>query len=181
MLKQLTALITVLLITGISLTLYLPDYEPENAIRLAPPNYQISQESLKNPFAMNDTLLNALEQEGSRFGLRLGLFGQLQQAVDQGAKYALTDKPTIFKTTDNQRYWYLLVLGPFPDRFQANHRSLSLAQNQHISSTLMRWPSENLSTKTPTKAPTKAPPADDKAESTSASQPSAQVNTESAS
>lgn len=133
-------LLSALLITGVSFTLYLPAYEPGNPVTDNRPTYHIEQPTLKKPLLMSDTLLDAFEQNTNGYGLTLGLFGQLQQAIDQGIKYGLKDNPTIVKATDRQRYWYILILGPYMSQAQANQRRLLLQQNMDISTTLIKWP-----------------------------------------
>lgn len=138
-----TILVVLLLVAGVSLTLYLPAYQSNNRVSDNPTAYQISQSSLKKPLLMTTTLLPALSLQDSSYGLRLGLFGQLQQAINQSTKYRLADNPTIIKTTDQQRLWYLLVLGPFDSKQHASDRRLLLRQNHDISTTLINWPIKN--------------------------------------
>jgi len=140
MIKNLTALFVVLLATGTGLTLYLPQFQPGSngsGLRI---NYQINQDSLKTPLLMSATLLDPLEQDGSGFGLRLGLFSQLAQAISQGEKYPLAQIPDIIKVTDQHRYWYLVILGPYSSQTLANQQSARLEEKYGVSATLIRWP-----------------------------------------
>lgn len=136
MLKKLTALITLLVAGGIGLSLYLPDYQRQP---LAPQAYQINQASLKSPLPMADTLLGVLDQPDTLYGLQLGLFGQLQQALEQADHYALTAS-SIIKTTDGRRFWYILLLGPFDNKNEPAKYAAQLRQNRDISAKLIRWP-----------------------------------------
>ncbi len=140
--KKLAAFAALLLLAGISLTLYLPDYQPKVAGDKV--NYQIDQDSLKTPLLMADTLLTTFEEQDTQYGLQLGLFSQLQQAITQANKMALADlsdsDPLIFKATDHQRFWYLLVLGPFDSKNQSTQQSLRLQQSNSIEAKVMRWP-----------------------------------------
>jgi cell division protein FtsN len=140
MLKQIIGYLLLLVAAGTGLTLYLPDYEPDNGVSTQQQFYQIDQPSLKEPLPMADTLLSATEPPGSAYGLRLGLFSQLQQAIGQGQKLALADNPTIVKLTDQQRYWYLLMLGPYDSTDIANQQRYDMARQHGISATLMKWP-----------------------------------------
>ncbi|MFT4927209.1 MAG: hypothetical protein ACI8WB_003315 [Phenylobacterium sp.] len=143
MFKKIATLATVLLITGVGLTLYLPTYQPDNAITVDKISYHIDQPSLKKPLSMDDILLSPVGEDEQRYGLRLGLFGQLQQAIYLAEK-TIQSKPatetTIIKATDQQRYWYMVILGPFKTPSQANQQGTLLLQKQQISTTLMRWP-----------------------------------------
>ncbi|WDE08064.1 SPOR domain-containing protein [Thalassomonas viridans] len=140
MIKNLTALFVALLATGTGLTLYLPQFEPGSNGADKHIGYQINQDSLKKPLLMSATLLDPLDQDSSGFGLRLGLFSQLAQAISKGQEYSLSQIPDIIKVTDQQRYWYLLILGPYPSEAQANRESSQLEEKHGISTTLIRWP-----------------------------------------
>ncbi|WP_281557535.1 SPOR domain-containing protein [Thalassomonas sp. RHCl1] len=140
MIKNITALFVILLATGTGLTLYLPQFQPGSTGVDKHIGYLINQDSLKKPLQMSATLLNPPEQDTADFGLRLGLFSQLAQAVGQGQKYALAQTPDIIKVSDQQRYWYLLILGPYSNQMQANLQSRQLEEKHGISTTLIRWP-----------------------------------------
>ena len=137
--KSIIALAITLLLTGVGLTLYLPAYEPDAPIDRSIP-YQIDQASLKKPYAINQTLITALAPEQDNYALQLGLFGQLDQAVAKAQKYALSENPTIIKTIDRQRYFYLLLLGPFERKSEANQTLLALMQQRQIAAKLVKWP-----------------------------------------
>ena len=143
MFKKITILVVLLVVVGVSLTLYLPAYQSNNRVSDNLTTYQIDQPSLKTPLLMTDTLLPTVALQDSLYGLRLGMFGQLQQAINQGKKYRLADDPTIFKTTDEQRLWYLLVLGPYSSKEDARGQGLLLQKNHDISTTLIQWPLNN--------------------------------------
>ncbi|WDE14320.1 SPOR domain-containing protein [Thalassomonas haliotis] len=140
MIKNITALFVVLLAAGTGLTLYLPQFQPDSNGAGQHIHYQINQDSLKKPLLMSTTLLDPLEQQASGFGLRLGLFSQLAQAIRQGQAYSLAQIPDIVKVTDEQRYWYLLILGPYPSEDLAHQQSFQLEEKHGISTTLIRWP-----------------------------------------
>ena len=136
--KKLVTLAITLLLAGIGLTLYLPAYEPGQAVDRAIP-YQVDQDSLKTPYPMEATLLSAINPT-ENYALQLGLFGDLEQAISQARKYALSEKPTILKTKDRQRYWFLLLLGPYPTKQMAKDQMLALLKNHQIQSKLAQWP-----------------------------------------
>jgi cell division protein FtsN len=140
MLKQIAGYLILLVAAGTGLTLYLPTFEPDNKVTRQQLFYQINQASLKQPLPMADTLLSATQAKDSLYGIGLGLFGQLPQAIGQGQKLALTENPSIVKLTDGNRYWYLLMIGPFESAQQANKRRFDIAQAHSMTATLIKWP-----------------------------------------
>ena len=143
-----TGLLAFLLTVGVGLTLYLPSYQP--SVTDATSSYIIDLPSLKSPLLMSDTLLTTLKEEDSVYGLRLGLFGQLTQAINLGKslgnkpeeKNAFEDTAIIVKATDKQRFWYFLILGPYSSEDIANKKRMLLLQNQDLSTTIIKWPLE---------------------------------------
>lgn len=141
MFKKIVGFAVVLLLSGIGLSVYLPDFEPNEGVSLNPVGYQINQPSLKQPLIMSDMLLDSISPANQVYGLQLGLYGQLPQAIAQAQQYhSLTMATTIVKATDQQRYWYLLLLGPYDSQARASSQRLQLRQKQNISATLMQWP-----------------------------------------
>ena len=139
--KKILGILVVLLITGVSLTLYLPDYKPSDVQAPTTPkiNYQINQDSLKQPINMSDILLKPPIPPESIFGVRLGLYSQLQQAIDASSGFNTKHDLTIIKAQDNYRQWYLVITGPFDSHTQSTQIQQQLSVNK-ISATLIQWP-----------------------------------------
>jgi hypothetical protein len=134
MIKKLSVLFVALLLIGVSLTLYLPAFDPSNLVTTNKQSYQINQPSLKKPLLLSETSLKIQMTEDDFYGLQLGMFSQLQQAITMGKKNNQADKLLIVKVKDKKRYWYLLIHGPYTSREATNQ------QKTNRSATLIRWP-----------------------------------------
>ena len=132
--KKLTVLITLLLLSVIALTLYLPPFEPDNLITSNEQRYILNQDSLKAPLLMSDTSISINMNDSEFYGVQLGMYSQLEQATAISEKYNLADKPTIVKVKGKKRYWYLVIIGPY-NKNQAIKNS-----KKSLSSTLVKWP-----------------------------------------
>ena len=139
--KKILGILVVLLAIGVSLTLYLPDYQPVDVKKPITPKiqYQINQGSLKQPINMSDILLKPTTPTDAVFGVRLGLYSQLQQAIDASASFKGDQQLTIIKAQDNYRQWYLVITGPIESQTQGEQIQQQLFTHE-ISATLIRWP-----------------------------------------
>jgi len=139
MLKKLIAFVIVLFITGVALTLSLPEYEIKPTNHTSPTNYTILQSSLRHPLSMEDFLLTASEPLNTAFALRLGLYSQLQHAIAAATEISLPIETSIIKAKDHDRQWYLLLHGMYTSMAKAEQKKLWL-QNNQISATLVKLP-----------------------------------------
>lgn len=132
--KKLAFLITFLVFIGISLTLLLPPFGANNIVPNTKNNYQLNQASLKEPILLSETSLKIEMDENDYYGLQLGIFSQLKQAIAMAENNLLVDDSVIIKMKDNNRYWYILVNGPYPNKDTINQLKM------HSTSTLIKWP-----------------------------------------
>lgn len=137
--SKLLILIITLLITGVGLTLSLPDYKVESTSRVPDAVYSVVEDSLTSPFPMESFLLVTPTPLDAKFALRLGLYSQLQQATAAANELQVSARTLIVKSTDATREWYLVALGPYTSISEAERKKQWLQKNQ-ISSTLMLWP-----------------------------------------
>jgi len=134
MMKKLAVIITFLLLIGVSLTVYLPAYDPSNLVSEKKQQYQINKASLKAPVLLSETSLKIQKTEDDFYGLQLGMFSRLDQAVTMAKTDSSADNTIIVKVSDKTRYWYLLIHGPFASKEMINQ------QKMNNSATLIRWP-----------------------------------------
>jgi len=134
MIKSLALLLTLLLLIGVSLTIYLPPFDAGNIVSTTPKSYQLNQASLKEPILISETSLKLEMTDNDYYGLQLGMFSQLNQAITMADNNELVDNSVIIKVKDNSRYWYLLLNGPYPNKDAINQ----LKTNG--TATLIRWP-----------------------------------------
>lgn len=139
MLSKILILIVILLMTGVALTLSLPEYKTDSPLRKNDVAYTIIQDSLTSPYLMNDLLLISPSPPDAEFALRLGLYHQLQQAITVAKTLQIPTKPYIIKAIDTHREWYIILLGPYASKSQAEQKKLWLQKNQ-LSATLSMWP-----------------------------------------
>lgn len=141
MLKSLGGFALLLLLTGIGLTIYLPEYKPQNSQSSGSPvSYRIEQSTISQPIDMNDLLLDTDNRENVSYGLQLGLFTQLKQAIQVAESTILLTPVTIIKAEDAQRSWYLLAMGPYGTQKEAETEKLKLPNNMKTSAFLVEWP-----------------------------------------
>ncbi|MCW4628481.1 MULTISPECIES: hypothetical protein [Marinomonas] len=131
----------VLLLVGIGLSLLLPKPQPSSQYLSQQTNYTISQDSLFAPLPMTEFLLITPTPNDVVFTLRLGLYSQLQQAVNAAESMDLSSKAFIVKVVDNNREWYLLLFNQHPTAEKAEQQKRVL-ENQKISATLMLLPKD---------------------------------------
>jgi|GEM_PF-2464752 hypothetical protein len=131
----------VLFLVGIGLSLLLP--KPQTSLQhpSQETNYTISQDSLFAPLPMTEFLLITPPPIDAAFTLRLGLYSQLQQAVNAAKFVKLSNKTVIVKVVDNNREWYLLLFNQYQTAEKAEQQKQAL-ENQKISATLMLWPKD---------------------------------------
>jgi len=90
---------------------------------------------------MTEFLLITPPPIDAAFTLRLGLYSQLQQAVNAAKFVKLSNKTVIVKVVDNNREWYLLLFNQYQTAEKAEQQKQAL-ENQKISATLMLWPKD---------------------------------------
>ena len=138
--KKVITLAILLITMGVGMTLYLPDFKPQGGGLESPPKYVINQDSLKSPFAMNDMLISFNDTEDTDYGLRFGLFSQLQHAIDRAKKYDIQTTLQVVKTADATRTWYVLLLGPISGKQATENKNLELVEQFGVSADIIRWP-----------------------------------------
>ena len=148
MIKKLLGFALLLVAIGTGFSLYLPEYQTADIV--LPSNATVIVESSLNepvnPDALRlSSILFADTPESVNYALQLGLFGTLADAQLKGhslyqqANSVFTSPLQIFKAKDQQRYWYILALGPMDTKAQINQYT-QLLQEQNIKSQEILWP-----------------------------------------
>lgn len=122
MLKSMGLTLLTLLTSAVGLTLYLPTYTPD---AVAAPVYEVMADSLQQPidgstYLASNVVLDVAADPPLPAGLQLGLHGSMSDAQAGALQLSLLPVelpmlPTIFKSTLDDREWYVLALGPLPD------------------------------------------------------------------
>ena len=129
--------IIVLLLIGVGLSLSLPTFQSPSADFSKKSAYKINQDSLTSPISMGELLLITPTPKGAEFTLNLGLFSQLQAAIEAAESIQSTNVTLIVKAKDNNREWYLVLLGRYQTKAKAKQQQLQIKQS---SATLMLRP-----------------------------------------
>lgn len=138
--KKFLAFAIVLIMAGAGMTMYLPQFKIEQSGKAELAKYQIDQDSLKAPYNMDDMLLAVFHDDKTQYGLQLGLFSGLQQAIERAKKYTLDATPTIIQAVDTSRTWYVLVLGPYPSQNEGSKMQSQLLDKNSVQSKVIQWP-----------------------------------------
>lgn len=148
MIKKLLGFALLLVAIGTGFSLYLPEYQAAD-INLPSHATIVVESSLTtpvNPSALRpSSMLFSDSPESVIYALQLGLFGSLGDAQSKGhalyqqANGIFTSPLQVFKTQDQQRYWYILALGPLKSQAQVNQYS-QLLEEQNINSQEILWP-----------------------------------------
>jgi hypothetical protein len=151
MMKGVGILALTLVAVGVGFSLYLPPHASNGTIlKELVPHFVLIEDSLETPYPA-DTLRHSLHvfsstiADDSEYGLQLGIFGSLEDAV--AGSNAIPNKlfttlpitPAIFKVESDQRQWLVLALGPF----KTNNESLRyqrLLTDHYIDSSSILWP-----------------------------------------
>ncbi len=147
MLKNITLSIIALILSGVGLTLWLPDYDisqrPDNNPAA---NWQLNQSSLDSPLPVSLTRLPLQPTQEDAYAIQLGMFGELQQAINEAGKHPFAQSVTIVKIKDHSRFWYTPLVGPFTQKAAAQDalseaNSNETSVNQATSKLpIVRWP-----------------------------------------
>lgn len=145
MLKKIAIFITLVISTGMALSLYLPSYVPKNSVQAT---FRVNNLSLRQAVNSEDMqlsrLLNGVAEKTIQYGLQLSFYGSLA-AAKAGAKQLSTRElnlpvlPTIFKVKEQQREWYAILLGPFDSASENNTRRQQLDKHDLLMTTVL-WP-----------------------------------------
>ncbi|WP_432453219.1 MULTISPECIES: SPOR domain-containing protein [unclassified Agarivorans] len=132
MAKTLLAIFVLFAAIGVSLTAILPP----NTV-LNPLKFKLDSASLKSPLSNQDLQLKVADTGNRQFAVQIGLYSDLTQASFALNKLELSQTANIFATHDNQRQWYVALLGPFSTIDNAKHW-----QQQHfnLATSLVQWP-----------------------------------------
>lgn len=134
MIKKILVIATVLLAIGVSISVYLPSYNPHNEISTKESTIHIDQDSLRKPILMSSTSLKTPMADSDLYGLQIGMYPQLTQAVTKRQTVPMLNNVIIIKVQDIKRYWFLLIQGPYKQKATAQQH------NSSLSATLIRWP-----------------------------------------
>ncbi len=139
MYKLIFTLVTLILV-GVGLSLSLPKLTPSGQ-QQGFPSVNIDQKSESSPILIRDFYLTSPLPEDAKFTLQLGMYPQLPQAQSFAKTLPAGNHYRIVKTTDNQRFWYLVLQGSYPSQEQAALAQQDLKANQ-ISSNLKLLPKQ---------------------------------------
>ena len=134
--KKLSLSFILLILATIGISLLLPKLPASDKITLS---YEVNQKSLFNPIPMTHFLLVTPLPVKSKFTLRLGLYSELNFAVEAANYLKVSEQVFIVKTIDKTREWYLILLGEYETIAQAEIQKQQLQKNQQ-SATLMLLP-----------------------------------------
>lgn len=143
MLKSLAGFLLVLVASGVALSLYLPGYSSgEGNSRFEKVNYQIITETIRKPLKMDLMLFDTDSQNEHQFGLRLGIYSQLEQAIQVANNNKSLTALTIFKAEDNDNSWYIIAKGPYQQESQAEGQKQQIPSQLELTKTVIVWPLE---------------------------------------
>ncbi|BFM48703.1 SPOR domain-containing protein [Marinomonas sp. THO17] len=126
-----------IMLLGIILVLYLPSHinTKYKNNRL----YTVDADSLISPYPLSSMHLPAANK-GAKYTLQVGLHRELGQATDQAQRIEFDAPLRIIKAKDHQKEWFLILVGPYSNKFKAEQAKQAL-QDEGISSRVSLWPS----------------------------------------
>lgn len=146
MLKSIGVFLLTLLLSGVGLTLYLPEYSPAGTTAAS---FQIIENTLQQAVEADTYLASSLVFDSAADkpppqGLQLGIFGTLLDAQGGARQLSLRALslplvPSIFKASHDSRIWYVLALGPFTNTVETRNIESLLLDNDVRVQTIY-WP-----------------------------------------
>ena len=147
MLKKLGVFALLLVASGIGLSLYLPKHlpveQPTSTFNVA--GYSIDQAVDLSTIQLSSLLSSNNSDNNIQYALQLSQFESLSGATSEAellGKKEITfpSLPTIFRVTAQNRYWYILMLGPFKNRNEAILFQRQLENTHTLPSVTVLWP-----------------------------------------